>query len=85
MPRLGQGFDILDADHHTLDALIHDLAAAGTTLQRGLKGSGDLKGASAALAERLAHASVGLVRHLDDEEDIIVPLILDRTEGRLGL
>jgi hypothetical protein len=27
----------------------------------------------------------GLVRHLDDEEDLIVPLILDRGEEALGV
>jgi hypothetical protein len=27
----------------------------------------------------------GLVRHLDDEEDLIVPLILDRGEDALGV
>jgi hypothetical protein len=26
-----------------------------------------------------------LDRHLDDEEDLIVPLILERSEGALGL
>ena len=83
--RLGQGFDILDADHHTIDALIHDLAGAGMSLQKALGGSGDVNGASAALSERLAKTTAGLVRHLDDEEDIVVPLILDRTEGGLGL
>jgi hypothetical protein len=27
----------------------------------------------------------GLMRHLDDEEDLIVPLILDRGEDALGV
>ena len=27
----------------------------------------------------------GLIRHLDDEEDLIVPLILDRGEEALGV
>jgi hypothetical protein len=27
----------------------------------------------------------GLIRHLDDEEDLIVPLILDRGELALGV
>ncbi len=27
----------------------------------------------------------GLIRHLDDEEDLIVPLILDRGEHALGV
>ena len=38
----------------------------------------DYADASAALLK-------GLVRHLDDEEDLIVPLILDRSEEALGV
>ncbi|RAI04466.1 cation-binding protein [Acuticoccus sediminis] len=83
--RLGAGFDLLDADHHVIDALLHELADAGNALQLGLKGRGDVPGASAHLADRLARASTGLMRHLDDEEDIVVPLILDRSEPGLGL
>ena len=83
--RLGRGFDILDADHHTLDALIHELAATGNALSEGLRGHGDVARPSADLAERLTRASNGLLRHLEDEEDIVVPLILDRSEGGLGL
>ena len=42
-----------------------------------------------ALRRRLCAASgaliKGLIRHLDDEEDLIVPLILDRGEEALGV
>lgn len=38
----------------------------------------DYAAASAALRQ-------GLVRHLDDEEDLIVPLILERGEDALGV
>ncbi len=31
------------------------------------------------------HLLGGLIRHLDDEEDLIIPLILDRSEEKLGL
>lgn len=83
--RLARGFEILDADHHVLDATIAELAAAGNALGTAVQGGGDVPGASARLAERLAHGTVGLMRHLDDEEDIVVPLILDRTEAGLRI
>ena len=38
----------------------------------------DYAGASGALIK-------GLLRHLDDEEDLIVPLSLDRSEEALGV
>jgi hypothetical protein len=50
--------------------------AADTDLLR--RCGDDYAGASAALLK-------GLVRHLDDEEDLIVPLILDRGEAALGV
>ena len=84
-PALARGFDILDADHHAIDAMLHALAAAGGDLQSALDGRGDLGRASAAMAERLAVTLRGLTRHLDDEEDIVIPLILDRTELALGV
>jgi hypothetical protein len=83
-PRLMRGFEVLENDH----ALIHDsitrLADAanaflGATNQDAIRSSAE-------------HYSVvsdsvlqGLIRHLADEEDLIIPLILDRGEGALGI
>ena len=83
--RLGAGFDILDADHQVIDGLIHQLAEAGTALgvavRDGRGGAGEAERLAAVLDRTLA----GVMRHLDDEEDIVVPLILDRTESGLGI
>lgn len=84
--RLTRGFDVLEGDHHhihadmartaeTANALFHALQAGGDALRRC---SDDYAVTSAALLR-------GLVRHLDDEEDLIVPLILDRSEEALGV
>ncbi len=85
--RLKRGFDVLEGDHHaihadmaltaeTANALLRALAASdGDTLTRC---GDDYAGASGALI-------TGLTRHLDDEEDLIVPLILDRGEQALGV
>jgi len=59
----------------TANALLRSLQGGGDTMRR----SGDnYADASGTLLK-------GLVRHLDDEEDLIVPLILDRSEKALGV
>lgn len=84
--RLARGFDVLQGDHHhihadmartaeTANALLHSLQGGGDTMVRC---SDDYADASGVLLK-------GLVRHLDDEEDLIVPLILDRSEEALGV
>ena len=84
--RLARGFDVLEGDHHhihadmartaeTANALLHSLQADRDTMRRCGDGYAD---ASAALLK-------GLAQHLDDEEDLIVPLILDRSEEALGV
>lgn len=72
--RLNDGFTILDADHHALGGYIHALADAA---------NGVLQAAPAALitpAGALHKALNGfapfLDRHLVDEEDLVVPVIL---------
>ncbi len=79
--RLKRGFDILDKDHH----LIHD------ALERNAETANAFLRALSADEDRLRFAADGytaenqrlvamLARHLADEEDLIVPLVLDRGE-----
>jgi iron-sulfur cluster repair protein YtfE (RIC family) len=83
--RLVRGFDVLEADHA---ALHHDIMRSVETANGLLRSVGD---AEAAKREGEAYAQAsgallkGLMRHLDDEEDLIVPLILDRSEAGLGV
>lgn len=83
--RLARGFDILDADHHTIDRFIHELAEAGTDLAGRRAAGKEFGAARERLGERLEGTLRVLVRHLDDEEDLVVPLILDRSEAGLGV
>jgi hemerythrin-like domain-containing protein len=84
--RLAPGFAVLERDHGTLDAAIRATAAAGNALLGALAGPpGDADGPAAAYAAESEALLAALMRHLGDEEDLIVPLILDRGEGRLGL
>jgi hemerythrin-like domain-containing protein len=84
--RLKRGFDVLEEDHHAIHADMARVADTANALLRALAGDADrlrrcgedYAGASAALL-------TGLIRHLDDEEDLIVPLILDRGEQALGV
>jgi iron-sulfur cluster repair protein YtfE (RIC family) len=84
--RLVRGFDVLEGDHHAIHADMVATAETANALLRALAGEpqalrrcgDDYTAASGALLK-------GLIRHLDDEEDLIVPLILDRGEEALGV
>ena len=74
--RLARGFEILDADHHALDAQLHALAEATNGYLHALtKGDGS-HDAAGAFEARLAGFERLLDRHLTDEEDLVVPVIL---------
>jgi hypothetical protein len=80
-PRLAPGFDLLANDHVRLDA---DIEAAVAALAALVTAAG-APGADAA-ARHATERYVGesdrlfrrLVRHLGDEEDLIIPLLLER-------
>jgi len=66
--RIERGFDLLETDHQAMDGELHDMASsANEVLQGGEVGS---------FHDRLARFSTLLERHLTDEEEIIVPVIL---------
>lgn len=67
--KLQRGFDILDKDHHAMDGLLDRFTKAANGV---LQGSG---GAGAFHTEVLSFGKM-LDRHLEDEEDLIVPVIL---------
>ncbi len=75
--RLEQGFEILDRDHHALDGHIHALAGAtNAVLQRIAAGEDDEREARDLLEAQRAFRKF-LHRHLEDEEDLVVPVILE--------
>ena len=84
--RLARGFDILEGDHQTIHQSIDRAVETANSFLRTpvndkdpLRAAGDVYVAS---SDVLLHQ---LRRHLDDEEDLIIPLILDRTEAGLGI
>ena len=82
--RLKRGFDILDGDHHQIhDALALNAETANFFL-RALRESEDrMRFAADAYAAANQSLVAMLSRHLDDEEDLIIPLILDRGDAAL--
>ena len=84
--RLARGFDILEQDHHAIHADMAATADAANAMLRALQSDADtLRRRGDDYAAASGALLGGLVRHLGDEEDLIVPLILDRGEEALGV
>lgn len=84
--QLARGFDVLEGDHHDIHADMARTAETANALLQALQAGGDaLRRTSDIYANASGALLKGLVRHLDDEEDLIVPLILDRGEEALGV
>jgi iron-sulfur cluster repair protein YtfE (RIC family) len=84
--RLARGFDVLENDHHAIHADMAATAETTNALLRALQGEADaLRRCGDDYAAASGRLLNGLIRHLDDEEDLIVPLILDRGEDALGV
>ncbi|WP_246734526.1 hemerythrin domain-containing protein [Chelativorans sp. ZYF759] len=82
---LKRGFDILDSDHHLIhDALERNAGTANAFIQA-LAGDDDAQRFAAdAYANENERLVAMLARHLDDEEDLIIPLILEKGDRELG-
>jgi hypothetical protein len=72
---LERGFELLDADHHALDGHIHGLAGAANAFLQSVGQPGE-RDRAGELNAALAGFETFLDRHLVDEEDLIVPVIL---------
>jgi iron-sulfur cluster repair protein YtfE (RIC family) len=78
--RLGSGFDILDLDHHAIDGRLKAFTETANTVLRGVQA--DEASAQAhlgPLAEALVEMERFLDRHLTDEEELVVPVLLKYT------
>lgn len=75
-PRVMEGLDLLDRDHDAVHGQLEALHAAGLAFHQGAQGSGpDLADRLDRLGDALDAAGPLLIRHLDDEEEIVIPLI----------
>lgn len=85
--RMVRGFELLENDHEVIHARIEAVAESANALLRDLGGSdGDrVRRAADAYGHESGRLISGLMRHLSDEEDLIVPLVLERGEDDLGV
>lgn len=82
--KLARGFDVLEGDHEIIHDDLYVVSDTAITLLRA--GEGDaLRRAADAYVDANDRLIRRLLRHLEDEEDLIVPLILDRGEQALGV
>lgn len=85
-PRLSRGFAVLERDHETIHADLIASAQSGRALIGALaQGADPARRTADAYATDADRLLTRLMRHLDDEEDLVAPLILERTEAGLGL
>jgi len=74
--RLERGFDILDRDHHAIDGHLAGFADGANAALQAIS-SGDAHHDSVAgFRDGLVRVSGFLERHLNDEEDLVVPVLL---------
>ena len=81
--RVAPGFDILDRDHHALHDLIERFTVSANGVLRLASEGGGVREGGAAFGGELRHFERLLTRHLGDEEELVVPVILKH--GGAGL
>ncbi|MCC5970641.1 MAG: hemerythrin domain-containing protein [Pararhodobacter sp.] len=74
--RLARGFEILDSDHHALDDHLKVLTDDTNAMLRAIVEKQPADAAAGALEARLGRFRQFLNRHLTDEEELVVPVIL---------
>jgi hypothetical protein len=85
--RMARGFELLENDHEVIHARIEAVAESANALLRDLQAADPdrIRRAADAYAGESGRLISGLMRHLGDEEDLIVPLVLERGEDDLGV
>jgi hemerythrin-like domain-containing protein len=82
-PRLQSGFELLDGDHHALEGTLQAFVkSANAVLQT--QDPKALHEAAGGFTVELARITALLDRHLVDEEELVVPIILKHGPDRLG-
>ena len=84
VPSLERAFAILDADHHVLHEELDGFAEGANGILRAVGSGADWRAPLGRFEERLSGMERFLDRHLTDEEEVVVPVILEVGEGRLA-
>lgn len=74
--RVSGGFDILDRDHHAIDGHLAEFAESANLALRGIAAGEASKDNVATFLDHLRSVNVFLDRHLVDEEELVVPVLL---------
>ena len=84
--RLITGFDLLEEDHEYIHQELFATAQEAQNFLHALSQDSDAQRRAAdAYLEKSDRLLNWLLRHLEDEEDLFIPVILDRTEAAIGL
>ncbi len=76
-PRFARGLDMLETDHVALDTLLEDVTKRGNrVVQLATLAPGQMPEEARPLRDTLDRLNRFLTRHLTDEEDLVVPIIL---------
>lgn len=74
--RIERGFDILDRDHHAIDGHLAEFADVANQALRAIAAGEPAKDGIAAFRTGLVRVEGFLDRHLVDEEELVVPVLL---------
>lgn len=76
-PALAPGFALLDRDHKRLHADLFATAEAANAFLQAVARTPDVEAPAVAYAEASARLLARMARHLDDEEDLVIPLLIE--------
>lgn len=79
--RIAHGFDILDRDHHALDGHLSSFAETANGLITAVAEGQSVNDAAGTLRDGLSDMERFLNRHLTDEEELVVPVLLKHGSG----
>ena len=75
-PRIGAGIDLLDRDHDAIHETLEALFRGGLAFHQAVVGGApDAADKAHRLSDLIDRNARPLLRHLEDEEDIVIPLI----------
>ena len=75
-PKIGAGIDLLDRDHDAIHETLEALFQDGLAFHQAVAGNTpDAADKAARLSDLIERGARPLLRHLEDEEDIVIPLI----------
>ena len=82
--RIQRGFDILDKDHHALDSFLSDFVGGANGVIHSSDNAAKLNVGAGKFQKELRKLERLLDRHLVDEEELVVPVILRFGSSGLG-